>query len=180
MGILSYLPVRPSWHQAFLFLQTPHDLSPKASLFSYYSLREKDLIGLFQKAWELEPAHPLHALISMLERRLENVVCRMGFAASVPESRTLIRRGHILVNRHRPQGPSLSLRPGDVVHYTSRPYDASSVSHFPRRLLPSYLQYLNPRTTDRGVMLSLPTFSDSLLQPFRTIHHCPCLREMFH
>jgi small subunit ribosomal protein S4 len=134
-------------------------------LLSYYALRPKDLPELLREAWTFETICIIESLISLLERKLDNVVFRMGFAGSIPEARRLIARGHILVNRYRPTRTRMSLWPGDVVHFTVNPYDQLSISRHLPRLLPSYLQYLNPCTTDRGMMLSLPNLS-----------HCPFLR----
>jgi small subunit ribosomal protein S4 len=135
---------------------------PELTLLSYYALRPKDLTEVLRQAWALETVRPIESLISLLERRLDNVVFRMGFAGSIPEARKLIARGHILVNRYRPKSIGMSLWPGDVVHFAVTPYDQRSVSHhFLQRPLPSYLQYLNPCTTDRGMMLSLPNLGHS-------------------
>ncbi|QHN03203.1 hypothetical protein FTO74_07330 [Granulicella sp. WH15] len=132
------------------------------TVLTYYGLQEKDLPGLLRDAWSLDPAHPLEGFVSLLERRLDNVAFRMGFAGSFAEARALIGRGQILVNRHPPQSGSLMLWPGDVIHFTSKPYDASGVSrHLQQRPLPSYLQYLNSCMADRGVMLSLPNLGHS-------------------
>jgi ribosomal protein S4 len=141
-----------------LWTGKPHEYT----LLSYYALREKDLPGLLREACALESMHPVETLISLLERRLDNVVFRMGFAAGIPEARRLIAHGHILVNRYRPTNIRMSLWPGDVVHFTLTPCDQRSISHRLRsRQLPSYLQYLNPCTTDGGMMLSLPNLGHS-------------------
>ena len=51
----------------------------------------------------------------MLELRLDNVVYRLGFAASRAQARQLIRHGHFLVNGRRVNIPSYQVRPNDVV-----------------------------------------------------------------
>src|SRR6188472_1882397 len=54
-------------------------------------------------------------LLQMLERRLDNVVYRLGFATSRPQARQLVRHGHFTVNGRKVDIPSFSVKPGDVV-----------------------------------------------------------------
>ena len=51
----------------------------------------------------------------LLERRLDNVTYRLGFASSRAEARTLVRHGHMLVNGRKLNIPSYTVRVGDVV-----------------------------------------------------------------
>ncbi len=61
-------------------------------------------------------------LLQLLERRLDNVVFRMGFGSSRSEARQLVRHGHFTVNDRRVNIPSFQVRDGDVVavHPASR------------------------------------------------------------
>src|SRR6267143_1333105 len=54
-------------------------------------------------------------LLSMLECRLDNVLVRLGFAASRRQARQLVRHGHWTVNGRRVDIPSYQVRPGDVI-----------------------------------------------------------------
>jgi len=54
-------------------------------------------------------------LLQLLERRLDNMIYRMGFATSRSEARQLVRHGHFMVNGHKLNIPSALLKPGDVV-----------------------------------------------------------------
>ena len=54
-------------------------------------------------------------LLILLERRLDNVAYRLGFASSRAEARTLVRHGHILVNGRKTNIPSYTVRAGDVI-----------------------------------------------------------------
>ena len=54
-------------------------------------------------------------LLQLLERRLDNVAYRSGFATSRPQARQLVRHGHFSVNGHKVDIPSFSVKPGDVV-----------------------------------------------------------------
>ena len=59
-------------------------------------------------------------LLQLLERRLDNMVYRMGFATSRAEARQLVRHGHFLVNGHKINIPSALLDVGDVVAVRER------------------------------------------------------------
>jgi small subunit ribosomal protein S4 len=54
-------------------------------------------------------------LLSMLERRLDNVVYRMGFGTSRAQCRQLVRHGHIQVNGRKVNIPSFEVKQGDVI-----------------------------------------------------------------
>ena len=54
-------------------------------------------------------------LLVLLERRLDNVAYRFGFASSRAEARSLVRHGHILVNGRKVNIPSFTVRVGDIV-----------------------------------------------------------------
>ena len=53
--------------------------------------------------------------MNSLERRLDNVVYRMGFGTSRNQSRQLVRHGHLLVNGRKVNIPSFEVRPNDVL-----------------------------------------------------------------
>ena len=56
-----------------------------------------------------------HNLLVLLERRLDNVVYRLGFAATRSDARQLVSHGHILVNERRLNIPSYCVKKGDVI-----------------------------------------------------------------
>jgi small subunit ribosomal protein S4 len=59
-------------------------------------------------------------LLQLLERRLDNMVYRMGFATSRAEGRQLVRHGHFMINGRKVDVPSALLKPGDVVGVRER------------------------------------------------------------
>jgi len=65
-------------------------------------------------------------LLQMLERRLDNVVYRLGFATSRAQGRQLVRHGHFTVNGRKVDIPSYAIRQGDVV--AVRPTSAENVT----------------------------------------------------
>jgi len=96
--------------------------------FSEYSiqLREKQKVkriyGLLEKQFRRTFAEANRTrgitgetLLTLLERRLDNVAYRLGFASSRAEARTLVRHGHLLVNGRKTNIPSYTVRAGDVI-----------------------------------------------------------------
>ncbi len=59
-------------------------------------------------------------LLSLLERRLDNVVFRLGFASSRAQARQFVRHGHVLVNGRKVDIPSYLVRVGDVVELSPK------------------------------------------------------------
>src|SRR6267378_3142661 len=89
-------------------------LREKQKARRYYQLLEKQFRGYYQKA-SRQPGVTGENLLRLLERRLDNVLVRLGFAASRRQSRQLIGHGHFAVNGRRVNKPSYQLRAGDVI-----------------------------------------------------------------
>jgi small subunit ribosomal protein S4 len=77
-------------------------------------LREKQFRNYYEKASKRSGVTG-EELLRMLETRLDNVVYRLGFAASRAQARQLVRHGHFHVNGRRVNIPSYQVRPDDVV-----------------------------------------------------------------
>jgi small subunit ribosomal protein S4 len=91
-----------------------HQLREKQKARRYYQLLEKQFRSYYDKA-SRQPGVTGENLLRLLERRLDNVVVRLGFAASRRQARQLIGHGHFMVNGRRVNKPSYQLRPGDVI-----------------------------------------------------------------
>lgn len=79
-----------------------------------YGLREAQMKRVVKMATK-NPAVTGPMIVSLLERRLDNVVYRLGFAKSRSVGRQLASHGHILVNNKKVTIPSYQVRPGDTV-----------------------------------------------------------------
>ncbi len=79
-----------------------------------YGLLEGQFRNLFEKAAQMKGITGEN-LLGMLERRLDNVVYRMGFGTSRAQSRQVVRHGHIQVNGRKVNIPSFLVKPNDVV-----------------------------------------------------------------
>src|SRR4029077_20898042 len=89
-------------------------LREKQKVKRIYGLTERQFRNIFDRVRH-EPGVTGENLLVALETRLDNVVYRMGFAASRKAARQLIRHRHVLVNSHTVDVPSFGLRPQDEV-----------------------------------------------------------------
>ena len=90
-------------------------LREKQKARRYYQLLEKQFRGYYQKASRQQGVTGEN-LLRLLEARLDNVVYRLGLAASRAQARQLVRHGHFHVNGRRVNIPSYQVKPGDVIH----------------------------------------------------------------
>jgi small subunit ribosomal protein S4 len=89
-------------------------LREKQKVRRMYGLQETQFRNYFEKALK-QTGRTGETLVKMLERRLDNVVYRLGFAASRKAARQLVTHGHFLVNSHPVDIPSYLCRSGDVI-----------------------------------------------------------------
>jgi len=89
-------------------------LREKQKARRFYQVLEKQFRGYYDKATR-QPGVTGENLLRLLERRLDSVLVRLGFAASRRQARQLVRHGHWLVNGRRVNIPSYQVRPDDVI-----------------------------------------------------------------
>jgi small subunit ribosomal protein S4 len=143
--------------------------------FSEYSvqLREKQklrrmygvLEGQFRRYFEMaDRAKGVtgETLLQLLERRLDNIVYRVGFATSRSEARQLVRHGHFRVNGKKVNVPSFLVRAGDTVSVRERSQKVARIQGAlelaQRRGVPDWLE-VTPESF-AGRVKSLPVRSD--------------------
>jgi small subunit ribosomal protein S4 len=133
-------------------------LREKQKVLFHYGLREEQLRRFVRQARSASSGNWIEQLLSLLERRLDNVVFRLGFARSMAAARQLVSHGHVLVNGRCLNIGSAVLRVGDFVRLTE--YAAGAMTEDartrPRLSLPSYLQFAMPEINTHGRLLSLP------------------------
>jgi small subunit ribosomal protein S4 len=89
-------------------------LREKQKTRRYYQLLERQFRSYYDKAAR-QPGVTGENLLRLLERRLDNVLVRLGFAASRRQARQLVSHGHWQVNGKRVNIPSFQVRPDDVI-----------------------------------------------------------------
>src|SRR5919202_1531602 len=89
-------------------------LREKQKARRYYGILEGQFRNLFEKAAR-QKGITGDNMLNMLERRLDNVIYRMGFGTSRPQARQVVRHGHIQVNGRKTNIPSFQVKPNDVI-----------------------------------------------------------------
>jgi len=89
-------------------------LREKQKARRYYRILEGQFRNLYEKAVN-QKGITGEQMLGMLEKRLDNVVYRMGLGTSRAQARQLVRHGHFNLNGRRANIPSLMVKPGDVI-----------------------------------------------------------------
>ncbi len=137
-------------------------LREKQKVKRYYGIFERQ----FRKYFELasrRPGNTGDALMSLLERRLDNVVTRLGFATSRPQARQMITHGHLLVNGKKLDIPSYLVRPGDQIKIKNREHSQTMAgSNLATEGMPPVPDWLDRSTTEQpeGRVARLPATQD--------------------
>jgi small subunit ribosomal protein S4 len=87
-------------------------LRQKQRLKRYYGVRERQLRRYVREAARRREGRMGDHLLTLLERRLDNVVYRLGFATTRAQARQFVTHGHVLVDGRKVDIPSYTLRPG--------------------------------------------------------------------
>jgi small subunit ribosomal protein S4 len=132
-------------------------LREKQKVKRMYGLLERQFRGYFEKA-DQQKGITGENLLVLLERRLDNMVYRLGFANSRNEARMLVRQNHFLVNKKKVNIPSFSTNPGDVIEVRDKSRKVTRVQEAmesaARREVPSWLELDKTRFT--GTVRALP------------------------
>ncbi len=118
-------------------------LREKQKMKSVYGLLERQFRRSFFQAEKMKGITGEN-LLNIMERRMDNMVYRMGFARSREEARHLVRHGHFTVNEKKVSVPSYLLKQGDVVAVRGKsrnsPWCKESLESTERRSVPEWLK----------------------------------------
>jgi small subunit ribosomal protein S4 len=148
-----------------------HGRSRKAKMVGYgVQLREKQKVkrtyGVLEnqfrryfEAADRQKGVTGELLLQFLERRLDNVIYRLGFATSRAQARQLVRHGHFLVNGKKVDIPSYSVRSGDTIAVRSGSAENPTIQHAMEEVkgrgIPEWLLFDSATTSGR--ISQLPT-----------------------
>lgn len=124
---------------------TPYSLllREKQKLKKLYGILEVQFRRYFEQAWAQKGVTGENLLI-LLERRLDNVVYRMGFANSRNQARQLVTHGHIMINDKKVDIPSYLVRVGDIIKVREKSrkilFIKEAMEALARRGFPSWLE----------------------------------------
>ena len=133
-------------------------LREKQKLKRFYGVLEAQFRRYYQLATR-SPENTGEQLLSILERRLDNVVHRLGFAPCRASARQMVSHGHVLVNGHKCDIPSMLVKPGDVVKIKAREGSLKMAREALQRNLvrvPDFLEVVNNNDQPEGRMTRLP------------------------
>jgi small subunit ribosomal protein S4 len=138
-------------------------LEEKQKVRFNYGITETQLRRYFARAQRL-PGRTGENLLALLERRLDNVVFRLGFAPTIPAARQLVAHGHVRVNGARVDRASYQVSPGETIalppgRVRERPSIVEAVERGPEVRLPSYLA-LDPTDRFVGRVIASPARAD--------------------
>jgi len=117
-------------------------LLEKQRLRTYYGVMEKQFVKYVKKAKKSNDQTG-HALVKILESRLDNLVYRLGFASSIRQARQMVVHRHILVNGQRIDIPSYLCSPGDVITLREKSQNIELFNDNFQRSLLNNLPYLS-------------------------------------
>ncbi|WP_077071435.1 30S ribosomal protein S4 [Mailhella massiliensis] len=136
-------------------------LREKMKVRRIYGVLEKQFHGYFEDA-EMAKGVTGANLLTILERRLDNVVYRMGFANSRSQARQLVRHGIFTLNGHKVTIPSLQVRVGDEIAVPEKnrniPVIAAAQDVIARRGCPAWVEV--DGASFKGVIKALPQRDD--------------------
>jgi small subunit ribosomal protein S4 len=137
-------------------------LREKQKLKRFYGLLERQFRRYFSLA-SRSTENTGEALLSLLERRLDNVVHRLGFAPSRAGARQLVAHGHIEVNGKHCDVPSLIVKPGDKIGVKNRPRSIGQVKanqQLHREPIPDFLEIVGNEPPE-GRVIRVPGLGDA-------------------
>jgi len=141
-------------------------LREKQKLKRMYGLAERQFRGYYQKATRMIGVAGEN-LLQLLERRLDNVIYRLGFASDHAEARQLVRHGHFLVNGKRVNIPSFLCSPNDNISVREGSKKVGriilSLGAADRRGVPKWLQL--DKDNFQGKIVTLPSRDDLITTP---------------
>jgi small subunit ribosomal protein S4 len=136
-------------------------LREKQKVKHYYGVLERQFRRYFEQA-ERGTGNTGDTLMTLLERRLDNVVHRLGFGLSRAQARQIIRHGHITVNGRRVDIPSYQVRAGDVIRAKNRAQSLDVIRGAlaeANREVPDFLSRSESQIPE-GVVSRLPAVDD--------------------
>jgi small subunit ribosomal protein S4 len=136
-------------------------LREKQKLKRFYGVLERQFRRYFELA-SRSPENTGEVLLTIMERRLDNIVHRLGFASSRAAARQLVTHGHILLNGRLANIPSMLVKAGDTITIKNQPRTLQLVKLNLQENPPPVPDYLERSTSEppEGKVLRLPTRGD--------------------
>ena len=137
-------------------------LREKQKLKRFYGVLEAQFRRYYQLATR-SVGNTGEQLLSILERRLDNVVHRLGFAINRNSGRQMVAHGHITVNGKKCDIPSMLVKPGDIIKVKSRDGSLKMARETLQKgsvRIPDFLELTNNQDAPEGRMTRMPSRQD--------------------
>jgi small subunit ribosomal protein S4 len=132
-----------------------------------YGILERQFRRFFAQA-EKQAGITGENLLVLLERRMDNVIYRLGFADSRPQARQLVMHGHILLNGKKNDIPSSLVKEGDTITWregsTKTGYYEQMVQIVESKVIPNWLSLEKEKLVGRVISLPKPDAIDTKFQ----------------
>ncbi|MEK2646506.1 30S ribosomal protein S4 [Bdellovibrio sp. BCCA] len=143
-GALERRPYPPGQHglQRRKYSEFALQLEEKQKLRFHYGIREEQFRRMIVKAKKSAATNWVEALVNLLEKRLDNVVFRLGFATSISAAKQLVSHGKVLVNGKKVNIASQIIRVGDKITLKPEAYENQvymQAKQTPRLPLPTFM-----------------------------------------
>lgn len=137
-------------------------LAEKQKVKFVYGIMEKQFHMYYERATRMS-GKTGENLLTMIERRLDNVVYRLGFAMTRREARQLVNHGHFTLNGQHVDIPSLLVKPGDVIEVREKSRSSVKFKRLTGEdavtvLVPKWLD--REKNTLRGTVVAMPARED--------------------
>jgi len=140
-------------------------LREKQKVKRIYGIAERQFRGYYYRANRMKGVTGEN-LLQLLERRMDNVIYRLGFAGDHAEARQLVRHGHFTVNGHRVDIPSYLVRANDIVTVIERSKKmvrlGENLNAVDRRGVPQWLEL--DKDNFRGKVRQMPAREDMRME----------------
>ncbi len=156
----NYIPGQHGLSRRSKFSEYGVQLREKQKVKRIYGLQETQFHNYFEKATRQKGITGAN-LIKLLERRLDNVVYRLGFAPSRKAARQLVLHMHFTVNNRVVDIPSFLLSPGDIITVREKSKKLDAIHNSLRRTKDNVFNWLSvDKATLSGTFMNLPERED--------------------
>jgi len=139
-------------------------LREKQKIKRIYGLLETQFRNYFEKAVK-QKGKTGENLVKLLERRLDNVVYRIGFASSRKQARQLIKHGHILINSRPVDIPSYLVKVGDLIQVKEKSKKLDAIHNSLKRVKDNTYNWITvDKATLSGTFVQIPERIDVPLE----------------
>lgn len=156
----NYIPGQHGLTRRTKFSEYGVQLREKQKVKRIYGLQETQFRNYFEKASRQKGITGSN-LIKLLERRMDNVIYRLGFAPSRKAARQLVLHKHFMVNNHVVDIPSFLLAPGDIITVRDKSKKLDAIHNSLRRTKDNVYVWLSvDKAALSGTFMNLPERED--------------------